>query len=106
MAGSGVGRTEIEPQHPVVAQHPAHLPEHLHHLRHILLWRSLLAELPRDFVIALPPVRRRGHDTMDARGGQFAEDRQNIPVVEGRGIVLVIRFHGASAPASLPLDFL
>jgi len=56
---------KVQPQHPVILQHPPHLAEHLNHVGDVLLGRFLKAELVRVAVVPQSPIRRGSDATLD-----------------------------------------
>ncbi len=64
---------EHEPNRAVVAQDPAHLPEHLDERADVGLRGRFEAQLPGGPVVAQRPVGRTGHHAVHRAVGQVAQ---------------------------------
>ena len=78
---------QIQPQRPVIPQHPPHLPEHADHLGNVLIRRRLKSDLPIHTVIAQAEVRRARDDRLDAAVTEGLGFRQCVAAEKAHGVV-------------------
>src|SRR5208337_4552292 len=72
----------VQPQRPVLSEHPPHFGEHLDHSRHVGFWRRLQTELTGHAVISQSPIRRAGDAALDGAVRQSPKDLQAVTAVE------------------------
>lgn len=89
---------KVEPHHAVGPDNPGELPPEGRQARHVLLRRAFLAPLSRIPIVALLPVRRRGHDALDRCRRQLGQ-----PLDGARRDALRDRAHSSSDTADRQL---
>src|SRR5690606_26920657 len=60
----GITVSQIQPQRPVIPQHPPHFPEHFDHLFDVFLRGLLQADLALRSIISKTPIWRRSNASM------------------------------------------
>ena len=73
-----IGIPQVQPQRPVVPQHPPHLAEDLDQPCNVLLWRRLKTELAVYAVVTEAPIRRRRDAAMDGLVWDRAENLKRV----------------------------